>query len=36
MLGQEVGLLDEGGVQFVLFGITLIVIFVALWITIAK
>lgn len=36
MLAQEAALLDEGGVQFVLFGITLIVIFVALWITIAK
>jgi hypothetical protein len=31
-----VGLLDEGGVQFILFGVMVIAIFVTLFITIAK
>ena len=37
MLAQEaVPLLDEGSVQFILFGIMVIVTFVVLWFTIAK
>jgi hypothetical protein len=37
MLAQEaVKLLDQGSVQFILFGIMMIVTFVILWITIAK
>jgi hypothetical protein len=36
MLAQEARLIDQGAVQFVLFGIMVLVIFVALWITIAK
>ena len=36
MLAQEAPLIDQGAVQFILFGITVIVIFIALWFTIAK
>lgn len=37
MLAQEaVKLIDQGSVQFILFGIMTIVTFVILWITIAK
>ena len=36
MLAQEGQLIDQGAVQFILFGITVIVIFIALWFTIAK
>jgi len=37
MLAQETRpLLDEGVVQFILFGVMMLVIFIALWITIAK
>ena len=37
MLAQEaVPLVDQGCVQFILFGMTVIVIFIALWFTIAK
>jgi hypothetical protein len=37
MLGQESApLIDQGAVQFILLGITLLVIFIVLWITIAK
>ena len=37
MLAQEtVKLLDQGSVQFILFGVMTIVTFVILWITIAK
>lgn len=37
MLAQEtVKLLDQGSVQFILFGVMTIVTFVVLWITIAK
>jgi len=37
MLAQETRpLLDEGIVQFILFGVMMIGIFIALWITIAK
>ena len=35
-LAQEAPLIDQGAVQFILFGITVIIIFIALWITIAK
>ena len=31
-----VGLLEEGGVQFILFGVMVIAIFITLFITIAK
>jgi len=37
MLAQQVQpLLDQGVVQFILFGVMMIVIFIVLWITIAK
>jgi hypothetical protein len=37
MLAQETArLIDQGSVQFVLFGVMVLAIFVALWITIAK
>jgi hypothetical protein len=37
MLGAEgVRLLDEGVVQFILFGVMVLVIFITLWFTIAK
>ena len=36
MLAQEAHLIDQGAVQFILFGIMVIVIFIALWFTIAK
>jgi hypothetical protein len=36
MLAQETPLFEQGAVQFILFGITVIVIFIALWFTIAK
>ena len=37
MLGAEsVPLLDQGGVQFILFGVMVVAVFVLLWITIAK
>jgi hypothetical protein len=37
MLAQESApLIEQGAVQFVLFGITLLVIFIVLWFTIAK
>ena len=37
MLAQESArLLDQGAVQFILFGVMLIVIFIVLWFTIAK
>lgn len=37
MLAQEAApLLDQGSVQFILFGLTVIVTFIALWFTIAK
>ena len=36
MLGVEVPLLDQGIVQFILFGVMVIAIFVVMWITIAK
>jgi hypothetical protein len=37
MLAQEAApLIEQGSVQFILFGVTVIVIFIALWIAIAK
>lgn len=36
MIGLEVPLLDQGIVQFILFGIMVIAVFVVMWITIAK
>jgi hypothetical protein len=37
MLAQEsLPLIDQGAVQFVLLGIMILVVFIALWITIAK
>jgi hypothetical protein len=36
MLAAEVRLIDQGAVQFILFGVMVIAIFVALWVTIAK
>jgi hypothetical protein len=37
MLAQEAArLIDQGSVQFILFGITCVVIFVVMWFTIAK
>jgi hypothetical protein len=37
MLAQEAArLIDQGSVQFVLFGVMVLAIFIALWITIAK
>jgi hypothetical protein len=37
MLAQEAApLLEQGAVQFILFGVMVLVIFVVMWITIAK
>ena len=37
MLAQEaLPLLEQGSVQFILFGVMVLVIFIALWFTIAK
>lgn len=37
MLAQETArLIDQGAVQFILFGIMVLVVFVVLWFTIAK
>jgi hypothetical protein len=37
MLAQEAArLIDQGSVQFILFGIMVVIVFVALWFTIAK
>ena len=37
MLAQEAApLIEQGAVQLILFGVTVIVIFIALWFTIAK
>jgi hypothetical protein len=36
MLGVEIPLLEQGIVQFILFGFMVIAIFVVMWITIAK
>ncbi len=36
MIGADVPLLDQGAIQFILFGIMIIAIVVVLWITIAR
>ena len=36
MIAQVTPLLDQGSIQFILFGVMMIAIFVVLWITIAK
>lgn len=37
MLAQEAArLIDQGSVQFILFGIMVVIVFIALWFTIAK
>ena len=36
MIGAEVPLLDQGSIQFILLGVMILVVFVVLWITIAK
>ena len=37
MLAQEaVRAVDQGSVQFILFGIMVVIIFIAMWFTIAK
>jgi hypothetical protein len=36
LAAESVRLLDEGIVQFILFGVMVLVIFVTLWFTIAK
>jgi hypothetical protein len=36
MIGAEVPLLDQGSVQFILFGVMIIAICIVMWITIAK
>jgi hypothetical protein len=36
MIGVEAPLLDQGSIQFILFGVMIIVICIVMWITIAK
>jgi hypothetical protein len=36
MLGAEGRLLDQGVVQFIVFGVMVLAIFITLWFTIAK
>jgi len=36
MIGAEVPLLDQGSIQFIMFGIMIILVAIVLWITIAK
>jgi hypothetical protein len=36
MIAQTVPLLDQGSVQFILFGVMVLVTLVLMWITIAK
>ena len=36
MIGQEVPLLDQGSVQFILMGVMILAVLFLLWITIAK
>jgi hypothetical protein len=36
VIGAEVPLLDQGSIQFILLGVMILVVFVVLWITIAK
>jgi hypothetical protein len=36
MIGQEAPLLDQGSIQFILFGVMVLVILFVMWITISK
>ncbi len=36
MIGVEAPLLDQGSVQFILFGVMVLIVFFIMWITIAK
>lgn len=36
MLAAEARLLDQGVVQFILFGVMVLAVFITLWLTIAK
>jgi hypothetical protein len=36
MIGQEIPLLDQGSIQFILLGVMIIAVCILLWITIAK
>jgi hypothetical protein len=36
MIAQTVPLLDQGSVQFIVFGVMILVVLALLWITIAK
>ncbi len=36
MIGQEVPLLDQGSIQFILLGVMILAVLFVLWITIAK
>jgi hypothetical protein len=36
MFAETVPLLDQGSVEFILFGVMVLVVFALLWITIAK
>ena len=36
MIGAELPLLDQGSIQFILFGVMILVVLVVLYITIAK
>jgi hypothetical protein len=36
VIGQEVPLLDQGSVQFILLGVMILAVLFVLWITIAK
>jgi hypothetical protein len=36
LAAEAAGLIDQGAVQFILFGVMVLAIFITLWITIAK
>jgi hypothetical protein len=36
MIAQTVPLLDEGSIQFILFGVMILVVLFLMWVTIAK
>jgi hypothetical protein len=36
VIGQEVPLLDQGSIQFILLGVMILAVLFVLWITIAK
>jgi hypothetical protein len=36
VIGQEVPLLDQGSIQFILLGVMMVAVLIVLWITIAK